>query len=239
MFDFIDSYVLTPYVQAVLFVILLSLFWLQHRKFRLASSGFSWLRTLILLVLFFYFAWNWTTSISRAIARFSVLGMFFINIYMVYNLILGNLDEKYRLALDAYSKDIANKGLLEAVWSTGKKYVYTRYFSEALFSGYNPGNFLKAVVSRQVPADIQGVLIKHGADHELVTTQKLIAFLTYTLNQSQEIPPELKDVLAQVIKQFGEHAWITEQVNEFLRLALQDPEQLYKSAWIESPPETR
>jgi hypothetical protein len=236
MLDFIDSYILTPYLQAVLFIVLLGLFWLQHRKFKLASSGFSWVRTILLLVLFFYFAWNWTTSISGVIARFSILGMFFINVYMVYNLLLANLDEKYRLALDAYSQDIANKGLLEAVWSSGKRYVYTRYFSEALFSGYNPGNFLKAVVSRQIPADIQSVLVKHGAGHDLVTTQKLIAFLTYALNQSSETPPELKDILAQVIKQFGEHAWIREQVDEFLRLALQDPEKLYQSAWSEISP---
>ena len=164
MLDFIDSYLLTPYVQAVLFIILLGLFWLQHRKFKIVSSGFSWLRTIILLLLFMYFAWNWTTSISRVIARFSVLGMFFINMYMVYNLMLGNLNEKYRLALDAYGQNIANRELQEAVWSAGKKYVHARYFFDALFSGYSPGNFLKGVVSRQIPADIQSVLGKHGVD---------------------------------------------------------------------------
>ena len=56
-----------------------------------------------------------------------------------------------RLALDTYGQNIANKGLLEAVWSSGKKYVYARYFFDALFSGYSPSNFLKGVVSRQYP----------------------------------------------------------------------------------------
>ncbi len=83
MLDFIDTYLLTPYVQAVFFIILLGFFWLQHRKFKLVSSGFSWLRTIILLALFLYFAWNWATSISGVITRFSVLGLFFINLYMV------------------------------------------------------------------------------------------------------------------------------------------------------------
>jgi hypothetical protein len=237
MFDFIDSYLLTPYVQVVFFIILLSLFVLQHRKFKLVSSGFSWLRTIILLALFLYFAWNWTTSISRVIARFSVLGMFFINVYMVYNLVLGNLDEKYRLALEAYGQDIANKGLLEAVWGSGKKYVYTRYFFDALFSGYSPGNFLKGVVSRQIPADIQRVLVKQGVEKELITNKKLTSFLMSNLNQSLELPQELRDILAQLIKQFGEHAWIQEQVDEFLRLALQDPEKLYEATWNGTPPE--
>ncbi len=152
---------------------------------------------------------------------------------------LGNLDEKYRLALEAYGKDIGNKGLLEAVWSSGKKYIYARYFSDALFSGYSPGNFLKGVVSRQIPTDIQSVLMKHGVHKELVTTQNLIAFLMHTLNQGQDVPQELKEILAQVVKQFGEHAWIQEQVDEFLRLALQDPEKLYQSSWNEAPPETK
>ena len=94
MLDFIDSYLLTPYVQAIIFIILVGFFWLQHRKFKLASSGFSWLRTIVLLALFLYFAWNWATSISGVISRFSVLGMFFINMYMFYNLVLGNFGRK-------------------------------------------------------------------------------------------------------------------------------------------------
>jgi hypothetical protein len=239
MIEFIDSYLLTPYVQVVLFFILISFFWLQHRKFKLASSGFSWFRTIILLLLFVYFSWNWATSISQLISRFSVLGMFFINVYMVYNLVLGNLDEKYRLALDAYSRDIANKGLSEAVWSSGKKYVYARYFFDALFSGYSPNNFLKGIVSTQIPADIQNVLAKRGMDKDLVTHQRLVDFLNLKLNQAQELPSELKDILNQTIKQFGEHAWIQEQVNEFLRLILQDPEKLYQDALNDTPPEAR
>jgi hypothetical protein len=236
MFDFIDTYLLTPYIQAILFIILVGLFWNQHRKFKLASSGFNWLRTIIMLALFLYFAWNWATSISGVISRFSILGMFFINMYMVYNLVLGALDEKYRLALAAYSNDINNNALMEAVWGTGKKYLHTRYFFDALFSGYNPGSFLKGVVSRQIPADMHTVLVKQGFGQELISTQKLVSFLMYTLQQTQEVPQELKDILAPMIKQFGEHAWIQEQVNEFLRLALKDPEKLYEAAWNEAPP---
>ena len=188
MLDFIDTYLLTPYIQLVLFIILVGLFWLQHRKFKLASSGFSWVRTIILLALFLYFGWNWTTSISYAIARFSILGMFFINLNMFYNLVLGSFDEKYRLALDAYGQDISNKEVLARVWSSGKKYVYTRYFFDSLFSGYNPANFLKAVVTRQIPADIEAVMAKHGVHQELVTHRRLLSFLTMKLNQSQISP---------------------------------------------------
>jgi hypothetical protein len=239
MFDFIDNYLLTPYIQVVLFIILIGLFWLQHRKFKLASSGFSWLRTIILLLLFLYFSWNWTTSISPAITRFSILGMFFINLYMLYNLMLGRLDEKYRLALDAYGQDITDKEILARVWSSGKKYIYTRYFFDSLFSGYKPTDFLNAVVTRQIPADIEIVMAKHGVHQELVTHRRLLSFLTMKLNQSQELPPNLRDILAQVIKKFDEHAWIQEQVDEFLQLALKDPEKLYHNGWSDPSPETK
>lgn len=236
MFDFIDTYLLTPYVQAVLFILLVVLFWLQHRKFKLASSGFNWLRTLVLLALFLYFAWNWATSISTVISRFSILGMFFINLYMIYNLILGALDEKYRLALNAYGHDSSNSSLVEAVWQAGKKYLYTRHFFDALFSGSSPGGYLKAVVSRQIPTDIQNVLVKQGLGKELITSKNLVAYLNHALSQSQSVPQELKDLLAPVIKQFGEHAWIQDQVDEFLRLAIKDPEKLYEGGWSGAAP---
>jgi hypothetical protein len=227
MFDFIESYLLTPYVQVVVFVIVIGLFYAQHRKFKLASSGFSWVRTIVLVGLFVYFAWNWATSISPIITRLSVLGMFVINIYMFYNLLLGNLDEKYRLALDAYGHDVTNKEALAKVWSAGKNYIYSRYFFDSLFSGYNPGSFLKAVVSRQIPVDIEAVMAKQGLHKELVTHRRLLSFLTMKLNQDQDVPQSLRDILAQAIKQFDDHAWIQQQVDEFLQLALKDPEKLY------------
>lgn len=237
MIDFINNYILTAYVQVVIFFILIGVFVIQRRKFELAGSGFSWLRTIILLILFLYFVWNWGSEIPPSMRLASVLGMLFINLHMVYNLVQSNLDEKYRQALEAYGQDIKNKTLLDKVWSSGKRFIHTRYFFDALFSGYSPGNFLKGVVSRQIPADIQRVLAKHGVDKELVTYQRLMSFLTLKLNQAQELPLELKDILTQAIKQFGEHAWIQEQVDEFLRMALKDPEKLYHAGWNETPPE--
>lgn len=236
MLDFMNNYILTPYVQAVLFFVLIGVFFIQRRRFELVAGGFSWVRTIILLMLFLYFAWNWASEIPSSLRAASVMGMFFINLHMIYNLILGNLDEKYRQALTAYGQDITNKALLDNVWSSGKKFINTRYFFDALFSGYSPGNFLKGVVSRQIPADIQHIMAKHGVEKELVTNERLMSFLRLKLNQAQDLPADLKDILAQAIKQFGEHAWIQDQVNAFLRLALQDPEKLYHDGWSDIPP---
>jgi len=237
MVNFISNYVLTAYIQVVIFFVLVGLFFLQRRRLELVSSGLSWLKTIFLFVLFLYFVWNWASEIPASMRLASVLGMLFINLHMVYNLMLGNLEEKYRRSLEEYGQDIKNKARLAEVWRTGKKFIHTRYFFDALISGYSPGNFLKAVVTRQIPADIQRVLAKHGFDQELVTFQTMRNFLTTRLDQSHETPPELKDILTPAIRQFGEHPWIQDQVNEFLRLALQDPEKLYHSAWSETPSE--
>ena len=165
--------------------------------------------------------------------------MFFVNLNMIYNLILGRLNENYQQALNAYGRDIGNKVLLDNVWQTGKKFIYARYFFDALFSGYSPRNFLRGVISRQIPADIDSVLIKHGIHKEVVTHYKLLAFLRMKLDKSPELPQELKNVLAETIKQFGAHAWIQEQVDQFLQLALKDPEELYHATWNGSPPDLK
>lgn len=230
MLNFIDSYLLTPYVQVVLFIILLVLFWMQHRKLKLVSSSFNWLRTILSLLLFLYFAWNWATVISPLIARLSVLGMFFINLHMIYNFITVNLDEKYRQALEDYGQDLGNKQRQEAVWAAGKKYMYTRYAFDALFSGHSPGSFLQGVIARQIPADIRKVLIKQGVEKELITHKKLISFLQGRLSQNSELPQELKHILADVIGKFSEHAWIQDEVDGFLKLALTDPEKIYEAS---------
>jgi hypothetical protein len=230
MLNFIDSYLLTPYIQVGLFILLLGLFWMQHRKLKLVSSGFNWLRTILSVLLFVYFAWNWATVISPLIARLSVLGMFFINLHMIYNCIIVNLDEKYRLVLEAYGQNPGNKPAQAAVWDAGKKYMYVRYFFDALFSGHSPGSFLKGVASRQIPADIRKVLIRQGVEKELITHKKLISFLQGRLSQSTELPPELKDILTDVIGKFSEHAWIQDGVDEFLKLAMTDPEKIYEGS---------
>ena len=80
------------------------------------------------MVLFLYFAWNWATSIPPSLRAAAVIGMFLVNLNMIYNLILGRLNENYQQALDAYSGDIGNKTLLENVWKTGKKYIYATVF---------------------------------------------------------------------------------------------------------------
>lgn len=228
MIDFISNYLLTPYVQAVLFFLLIGLFFLQHRRTTMLSMGLSWLRTIVLVLLFLYFAWNWASEIPASLRAASVMGMLVINLSMLYNLLLGNLEEKYRQSLQAYGQDPKNKALREKVWSTGKTFLRVRYFFDGLLSGHAPSAFLHGLVNHQIPSDIQAALAKHGVASELVSHQTMLTFLAAQLDQSTLLTGELKENIAQTLKQFAEHAWIQEQVDAFLRLALTDPEKLSK-----------
>ncbi|HAY23374.1 MAG TPA: hypothetical protein DCY27_14685 [Desulfobacterales bacterium] len=235
MADFLWNYLLTGLTQPLIFIVLLGLYILQRRQMHLLKSGLSWLRIIIMLVLFFYFVYNYASEIPEALRRTSIVGMFCLNLIMVYTLLLDRREEKYRQALAAYSQDLTSRPLLDEVWRLGKKFIYFRYIFEALASGYSPGNFLQGVISRQIPTDIKHVLMERGIVTEVVATQTLINFLNARLKESESLPPELKDVLAQVIQQLGDHAWIKEQIDAFLQMALKDPEKLYHSAWSEAP----
>lgn len=235
MIDFFTNYILTPYFQGILFFVLFGLFFLRQRRATFISTGFNWLRTIILVVLFLYFGWNWASEIPASLRGASVLGMFIINLSMMYNLILGNLEEKYRQALEAYGLEANNKALADNVWKCGKTFLRTRYFFESLLSGQSPGLFLQGIINHQIPLDIQRVLAKHGVAAEILTHQTLLAFLATKLDQSTLLPQEIKSAVAQSLKQFAEHAWIREKIDDFLHLAMTDPKQLTELPKTEQP----
>ncbi len=237
MIDFFTNYLLTPYTQAVLFFLLVGLFFLQQRRSALMVKTLSWVRTIVLLLMFLYFAWNWASEIPPSLRTASVLGMFLINLSMIYNLLLGKLEENYHQALEACALAAGDKQRLETVWRTGRTFLNTRFFFEALVSGQSPRIFLQGVINHQIPSDIQRVLSKHGQPAAILTHATLLTFLGNRLAQSTLLPPELKEAIGQSVKQFAEHAWINEQVDDFLKKALTDPESLTELQGPPPPPE--
>lgn len=237
MLNFINNVLLTPYVQAVLFFLLVGLFFLQRRKATFFMTSLGWVRTITLLILFLYFAWNWASEIPSSLRTASVIGMFCVNLSMLYNLILGNLEEKYWQALENYARAVDNKALLDRVWATGQRFLQWRFFPEAILSGHAPGTFLQGIINHQIPADLKRTLAKHGVAAEVITHKNLLAFLAKQLDQSTIITGELKAAIAQHLKQFAEHAWLQEQVDAFLHLAVTDPKKLTGLTWPEPPQE--
>jgi hypothetical protein len=229
--DFIAQLIDSAYVQVIIYFLLIGWFFIQRRQFSQISTGLSWLRAIILLFLFLYFFLNWSGSVNPSLRAASVVGMLYINLCMIFNLFSNKLEMYYRDALKVYGQDLESKEKLERVWATGKRYFYTRYFVQSLFSGFVPQHFLRAIVSEKVPEDIQKILAEHGMGKEIISTQNMLAFLKHRLGQEEFMPGDLRKMLEEAIGNFGQHTWIDNEVNEFLRLALKNPEKLYEASW--------
>jgi hypothetical protein len=234
MIDFFSQLIDNAYVQVIIYFLLIGWFFIQRKQFNQISTGLSWLRAIVLLFLFLYFFLNWSGSVNPSLRAASVLGMLYINLCMIFNLLSNRLELHYRDALTVYGQELENKEKLEKVWATGKRYFYTRYFIQSLFSGFVPQHFLRAIVSEKVPEDIQKILTEHGVDKAIISSQNMVAFLNQRLSQEELIPEDLQKMLKEAIGNFAQHAWITDQVNEFLHLALKNPKELYKTSWGKS-----
>jgi hypothetical protein len=230
MINFINNVLLTPYVQAIIFFLLVGLFFLQRRRAATLSLGLGWLRTIILVVLFLYFAWNWASEIPPSLRTASVFGMLAVNLSMLYNLILGSLEEKYRQALEAYAREVNSKAALEKVWSSGRLYLKARFLPEAILSGHSPASFLQGIINHQIPGDLQQTLKNHGVSATVLTHHTLLTYLAQQLDRSSLLPAGLKENIGETLKQFAQHAWLQEQVDNFLHLVLTNPEALTQEA---------
>src|SRR5208337_2188120 len=85
--DMLESFVNTlasPFIEIGILVVLLLAF-LTHRKDpRLAISGISMVRVLILLLIFLYLMFVWSSSVQPALRGISIFGMFLINLALLY-----------------------------------------------------------------------------------------------------------------------------------------------------------
>ena len=81
----------------------------RHDK-RLA--GFSRLKIFILLIIFFYFAWMpivWPSLIPSSMLTLSVFGMFVVNFYLFYSLVLARIERPYRERLANLAQEPRNQ----------------------------------------------------------------------------------------------------------------------------------
>ena len=87
----IFSFLGSAYIQIIIFFLQCAYFVKHRRDPRMVVSGVRIVRVFILLIIFLYFTLTWGSLIVPSLRAISVFGMFIINIYLFYNLILARI----------------------------------------------------------------------------------------------------------------------------------------------------
>ncbi len=227
----IFSFLGSAYIQIVIFFLLGAYFVRHRRDPRMVVSGVRLIRVIILLIIFLYFTLTWGSLIVPSLRAISVFGMFIINIYLFYYLLLARMERPYRDTLTALSQNPEKDETFHGVWSHGRKFYYFYYFIHSLFSGSNPFRFLKEMATDRVRDDIKDELRRLGVEKKLISLNLMVGFMKNRLAGDENLPADFKEVMGKIIDDLEKHPWIEEQVNEFLRIAMETPEDLHFPEW--------
>lgn len=226
------NFLASPFIEiGILFVLLIAIVILRKDP-RLVVSGMRMLRTLTLLMIFFFLMFVWISAIRPALSAISVFGMFVINLTMLHNLILARLERPYRDALALMAGEPDRHELIHNVWHSGKRFYYVRYAWSSLFSGTNPFHFLHDLATNRVREDIKDFLHHYGVEQKMITVPVMASYLKSQIACDENMPVDFKDVIEKAIDGFANHPWIQEQGNEFLALATERPEDLHFPEWM-------
>jgi hypothetical protein len=232
MFQSVLAILGAPFTELIIFILLIAYIVIKRRDKRL--TGISRLKIFILLVIFIYFAWMpivWPTLIPSSMLTLSVCGMFVVNFYLFYSLVLARIEWPYRQRLANLAQEPGNQENFPLIWSSGKRFYYGYYIFQSLVSGTNPFRFLKEIATDRVRDDIKGELRQMGVKKKLISLSLMIGFMKDRLACDENLPADFKVLMGTTIDDLGKHPWLEEQVNEFLRLAMESPEDLHFPAW--------
>jgi hypothetical protein len=232
MLQSLVSILSSPYVEIIILILLLVGFIMHRRDPRLVVSGIRIVRTIIVVLIFFYFMFVWNSAVNRSLSNISIFGMFLINVFMFYNLILARLERPYRDALMHINLEPDGHEQVHNIWRYGKRFYYLRYAWSSLFSGSNPFRFLHDLSTERVRDDIKDSLRKYGKEQKLITMAVLTAYLKNQISANATMPADFREVMDKAVDDFSNHPWIQDQVNEFLRLATERPEDLHFPEWM-------
>lgn len=232
MFQTILNLLSSAYVEIVILLLLLIAFIIHRRDPRLVVSGIRIIRTVIVVLIFFYFMFIWASTVQPTLRSISVFGMFLVNLFMLYNLVLARFERPYRDALLRITKEPENHNLIDDVWRYGKRFYYLRHAWSSLFTGTNPFTFLHDLATDRVREDLKDQLRRYGSERKLVSLKLMLGFMKSRLACAEDLPADFKVVMEQVIDSFDKHPWVEEQINEFLRIATENPEDLHFPEWM-------
>ena len=232
MFQTLQSWLSSAYVEIIILALLLAYFFHQRKDKRLIASGIRLVRTIIMILVFSYFMFIWASTVEPSLRHVSVFGMFLVNLYFFYNLVLAHFERPYRDALAGLGAEPRQPDILRTIWISGKRFYQLRYLFASVFSGINPLHFLGEISSDRVRDDIKDELHRLGVEKRLITLPVMVSFLQNQLACDDNLPADFKETMGQVIVNLTKHPWLEEQVNEFLRVVTESPEDMHFPQWM-------
>jgi hypothetical protein len=230
MFQSVINTLGTPFIELIIFILLVT-YCVLHRH---DKQGISLLKVSVLIIIFIYFAWMpivWPSLIPASMLTLSVFGMFVINFYFLYSLILTRMERPYREALANLVREPEKHEIFRDIWSSGKRFYYFSYLFQSLVSGVNPFHFLSEITNDRVRDDIKDALRQMGVEKKLVSLKLMVGFMKTRLASDQNLPADFKEVMGTNLDDLLKHPWLEEQVNEFLRIATETPEEVHFPEW--------
>jgi hypothetical protein len=235
MFQSVIDFLSAPFTELIIFILLVAYFAVYRHRRHLTVTGITWLRVSILIIIFIYFAWMpivWPSLIPAGMLALSVFGMFVINFYFFYSLVLAHFEQPYRAALAELSQESDKREVFRQIWSSGKIFYYGYYLFQSLISGSNPIRFLKEMATDRVENDIKDELRREGVKKKLISLNLMVSFLKNRLHCDTNLPADFKELMGKTIDNLEKHPWLEEHVNEFLHIAMETPENLHFPDWI-------
>jgi hypothetical protein len=232
MFQFLIDILSSAYIELVILILLIVYFVIHRRDKRMKISGVRLVRMAIAIAVFIYFMFIWASTVQPTLRSISIFGMFGVNLIMCYYLVLSKLEGPYRDALLKIVTNPEQHDVFQDIWRKGKRLYYARYTVPSLFSGTNPFTFLRSMAQERVREDIKDQLRHYGLEQKLISFQVMMAYLKRQVACDENLPGDFKDVMLGSLDSLAKHPWIEEQINQFLVIATESPENLHFPEWM-------
>jgi hypothetical protein len=232
MLQFFTDLLSSAYIELVILILLIAYFVLHRRDKRMKISGVRMVRMTIAMTVFIYFMFIWASTVQPTLRSISIFGMFAVNLIMCFYLFLSWFEGPYRDALMNIAVHPEKHDVLDRIWRTGKRFYYVRYLVSSLFSGTNPFEFLHDIAIERVREDIKDQLRAYGLEQKLISFPIMMAYLKSQLACDEQLPTDFKEVMQGSLDSFTKHPWLEEQINQFLVIATERPEDLHFPEWM-------
>jgi hypothetical protein len=225
MWGFLSEVKFSALPQIIIFFGLFLFLISRRRDPEVVASRPRVVRLAILALLFLYFLWSQSSLLLPSLRNVNLMGMVLINLIMVWNIINMVLERPYRRALKDFAAKPHDQEAGDLAWQAGQRFYYSFFLAAALLSGTLPWRFLAENARDSIRTDLVAILAEHGKQESFASFRALLIFLRNRL-QSNLLPEEFREAMTRLLAQLGQHPWLEEQVNDYLRLILESPEHL-------------